>query len=407
MAAHYSNLATGEYTSEHEMTATPSSARAHTPTSATWLPADDVDLEYRIDSLSNVNPFGRQNIKREIASYPAPQRKSGRKRIIVIAGIVIIIIAAAVAIPMALLHKSKKGSGSSSSSSGSSGSPKFNGATSGTSGSVVKTDNGSTFTYVNNFGGEWASDPTQPFGNGGKAQSWSPRIGGEEWVWGTDIARGVNLGGWLVTEPFISPSLYEKYINSSSIPIVDEWTLSQAMGSNLATEMEDHYATFITENDFADIAAAGLNWVRIPLGFWAIEAIGDEPFLVGTSWKYFLKAIEWGRKYGIRIMLDLHALPGSQNGWNHSGKAGTVNFMNGVMGIANAQRTLTYLRILAEFISQDQYQDVVPVLGIVNEILWGTIGETSVQSFYLEAYNTIRNSTCVYFSMCLVVLDRA
>lgn len=26
-------------------------------------------------------------------------------------------------------------------------------------------------------------------------------------------------------------------------------------------------------------------------------------------------SIQWGRKYGIRIYLDLHALPGSQNGW--------------------------------------------------------------------------------------------
>lgn len=133
-----------------------------------------------------------------------------------------------------------------------------------------------------------------------------------------------------------------------------------------------------TEKDIADIASSGLNWVRIPIGFWAIEAIGDEPFLVGTSWSYFLEAVEWCRKYGIRIYLDLHALPGSQNGWNHSGKAGSVNLcvlrvllhafaefstcsMNGVMGIANAQRTLTYLRILTEFVSQEQYRDVVPM----------------------------------------------
>lgn len=34
------------------------------------------------------------------------------------------------------------------------------------------------------------------------------------------------------------------------------------MGANLAAEMEEHYKTFITEKDFADIAAAGLNWVR-------------------------------------------------------------------------------------------------------------------------------------------------
>lgn len=33
--------------------------------------------------------------------------------------------------------------------------------------------------------------------------------------------------------------------------------------------------------------------------------------------------------------------------------------MHGVMGLANAQRTLTYLRILTQFVSQPQYKDVV------------------------------------------------
>ncbi|KAF8157928.1 glycoside hydrolase family 5 protein [Crassisporium funariophilum] len=254
-------------------------------------------------------------------------------------------------------------------------------------------DDGTKFTYTNEFDGDWAEDPKNPFAPGGKAQSWSKRVGKEEWVWGTDIARGVNLGGWLVTEPFICPALYEPYVGKSNIEILDEWTLSLAMGGDLAKKMEEHYKTFITEKDFADIAGAGLNWVRIPIGFWAIETINDEPFLVGTSWTYFLKAIEWGRKYGIRIYLDLHALPGSQNGWNHSGKSGSVNFMNGVMGIANAQRTLTYLRIITEFVSQPQYRDVVGIVGIVNEILYGTIGQQAVQSFYYAAYEAIRKSS--------------
>ncbi|KAG6919224.1 hypothetical protein DXG01_008019 [Tephrocybe rancida] len=69
--------------------------------------------------------------------------------------------------------------------------------------------------------------------------------------------------------------------------------------------------------------------------------------------------------------------------------------MHGVMGIANAQRTLTYLRIITEFVSQEQYRDVVPVVGIVNEILWGTVGPTSTQSFYYAAYETLRTSTHV------------
>lgn len=78
-------------------------------------------------------------------------------------------------------------------------------------------------------------------------------------------------------------------------------------------------------------------------------------------------AVQWARKYGIRINLDFHALPGSQNGWNHSGRLGTINVLIGPMGYANAQRSLDYIRILAEFISQPEYKDVVPMFGIMNE----------------------------------------
>ena len=93
---------------------------------------------------------------------------------------------------------------------------------------------------------------------------------------------------------------------------------------------------------------------------------------------YFLKAIQWARKYGLRINLDFHAVPGSQNGWNHSGRLGTIGFLNGPMGYANAQRTLNYIRIIAEFISQPQYKDVVPIFGIINEPGGSTIGQDAL-----------------------------
>jgi glucan 1,3-beta-glucosidase len=89
-------------------------------------------------------------------------------------------------------------------------------------------------------------------------------------------------------------------------------------------------------------------------------------------------AIEWARKYGLRINLDLHTLPGSQNGWNHSGRLGTINVLNGPMGLANAERSLDYIRILAEFISQPQYKDVVTLFGITNEPQASTVGLDSL-----------------------------
>ena len=41
-----------------------------------------------------------------------------------------------------------------------------------------------------------------------------------------------------------------------------------------------------TEEDFAQIAGAGLNWVRIPLPYWAIEVRDNEPFLPKVAWTY-------------------------------------------------------------------------------------------------------------------------
>lgn len=69
------------------------------------------------------------------------------------------------------------------------------------------------------------------------------------------------------------------------------------------------------------------------------------------------------------MQVDFHALPGSQNGWNHSGKAGgMVGWMKGIMGIANAQRHLENIRSVTEYISQEGIKQVVPMLGLVNEV---------------------------------------
>jgi glucan 1,3-beta-glucosidase len=50
------------------------------------------------------------------------------------------------------------------------------------------------------------------------------------------------------------------------------------------------------------------------------------------------------------------------------------------MGIANAQRTLDYIRILTEFISQPEYQNLIPIFSIVNEALLSTIGKDVLTS---------------------------
>lgn len=350
------------------------------------------------------SPDAPRYLAEKRSAYTVSRLKS--KRGLIIAGSILaaVIVLAAIVVPIYFVVIKPKSSFNSSaspssptSSSTSSGQPSSSVAVvTGGDGSTITMEDGTNFTYSNPFGGTWYWDPSDPFNNNAQAQSWTLPLN-QTFRFGIDKIYGVNLGGWLTTEPFIAPALYEKYLTASP-QAIDEWTLSEAMAADTSAggglqQLETHYQTFITEQDFAEIAGAGLNFVRIPLPYWAIEVRSGEPFLPKTSWTYFLKAIQWARKYGLRINLDFHALPGSQNGWNHSGKFGTVNVLYGPMGIANAQRSLDYIRIIAEFISQPEYKDVVVIFGITNEPQGTSIGQDALSRFYMQAYDYVREAS--------------
>ena len=67
-------------------------------------------------------------------------------------------------------------------------------------------------------------------------------------------------------------------------------------------------------------------------------------------------------------------------GFNHSGRKGQINFLHGVMGMANAQRTLNYIRVITQFISQPEWRNVVVMFGVMNEAIPRTIGENEMRS---------------------------
>lgn len=202
-------------------------------------------------------------------------------------------------------------------------------------------------------------------------------------------ARGVNLGGWLSLEPWITPSLFDYPL---SMGIIDEWTLVTYLGDSAASTLEKHYSTFITEDTFKAIAAAGLDHVRIPFSYWAVTTYDADPYLFRTSWRYLLRAIEWARKYGLRVNLDLHGLPGSQNGWNHSGRWGTIGWLNGTDGDTNAQRSLDVHDRLSKFFGQDRYKNIISHYGLANEPRMVLLDSSKVISWTENAYKMVRKN---------------
>lgn len=185
--------------------------------------------------------------------------------------------------------------------------------------------------------------------------------------------RGVNLGGWLVLERWITPSLF------AGTDATDEYTLCGQHRELAEERIEQHRSAFITQQTIADIATRGLDTVRLPVGHWLFGK--SEPYIAGAD-TYVDQLFEWCDEYGIGVILDIHGAPGSQNGWDHSGRAGEIGWGNG----NTVQETLDFLEAVV-----DRYGDkrALRALEVLNEPHWDVpIG--TLLAYYRQAYQLVR-----------------
>lgn len=87
-------------------------------------------------------------------------------------------------------------------------------------------------------------------------------------------------------------------------------------------------------------------------------------------------------------------------GYNHSGRFGQVNFLRGIMGLANAQRALNYIRIITEFISQPEWKDVIPMFGFVNEPMLASIGPDTLRSLCVPPLDGCVDILTLFQQLC-------
>lgn len=120
--------------------------------------------------------------------------------------------------------------------------------------------------------------------------------------------RGVNLGSWLLMEPWMCPM-------DSSGNLSDDWsardTLTQRFGMVAKDDLIDAYQdAWMQDADFNNIAALGMNCIRLPFwylnvqeedGTWRADAFDRMDWAVSNAWTR-----------GIYTILDLHGAPGGQ-----------------------------------------------------------------------------------------------
>ena len=83
--------------------------------------------------------------------------------------------------------------------------------------------------------------------------------------------------------------------------VVDEFTLTQALGFDAAARLLDrHWSTWITQADMKDIASKGLNFVRVPVGYWSVTPLDDDPYVQG-AYEYLRMALDWAEDSNIKV----------------------------------------------------------------------------------------------------------
>ncbi|KAG0492914.1 hypothetical protein HPP92_006312 [Vanilla planifolia] len=166
--------------------------------------------------------------------------------------------------------------------------------------------------------------------------------------------------------------------------------------------LQEHWNSFIVEDDFKFMSENGLNAVKIPVGWWIMfDPNPPNPF-VGGSWQTLDKAFNWAKKYNLKVIIDLHAVPGSQNGWDHSGTRD--GFQSWGQTDDTIEQTVDNHELMCKLVFH-RYADKPELYAIelINEPLAPGVTLNKLKKYYEAGYNATRRHTDVH--LCGSVID--
>jgi hypothetical protein len=112
--------------------------------------------------------------------------------------------------------------------------------------------------------------------------------------------RGVNLGGWLLWEPW----MWGGHLLASESKLSSR--LESVVGAQeMAKFRQEVYDNFITEADIQRISTLGFNVVRVPMNHTIFEN-------GGPGFQILDRLLSWADRYHVYVVLDLHSAPGGQ-----------------------------------------------------------------------------------------------
>lgn len=120
--------------------------------------------------------------------------------------------------------------------------------------------------------------------------------------------RGTALGGYMVLEPWITPSLFYQFLGENNVKHIgmDSHSFCTALGGKEANrQLRQHWKTWVTEEIIANLAAIGTDTLRIPVGDWMYVPYGK----FGDCWAGALEELDNTialiSKYNMTVLIDV------------------------------------------------------------------------------------------------------
>ena len=201
------------------------------------------------------------------------------------------------------------------------------------------------------------------------------------------ILRGINLGGWMLQEPYLF-----QFTGAADSQHEFKEKLVEFIGQeNTDNFYNAWYENFITQGDVDSLANHGYNSIRLPMHYNLFTLpIQDEPVSGENTWldlgfSMVDNLLDWCESNNMYLILDLHAAPGGQ-GFGSDINDYNPNLPSLWESEENKNKTIALWGKLAERYSDEPW---IGGYDLLNETHWD-LAENELRNFYIDVTNEIR-----------------
>jgi len=196
--------------------------------------------------------------------------------------------------------------------------------------------------------------------------------------------QGVNLGGWLVMEPWMTPA------DSGGLP--DTYSIIQELDTRFGVATEQsmiaaYQKSWITTTDLANIKNAGFNVVRVPVWWGNFYTIAN---VSNAAWRSdAFTELDWlvnaAAAQGLYVIIDMHGVVGGQSTSDDTGQQNQNQYWTD--GADQGNTAYMWWQIA------NHYNGNPTVAGydLINEPI-GAPSNSAVISAYQSLYNSVRSA---------------